>query len=116
MEAINYQEKPEVQALLFLKGEQPKDLLDCVGLLMIALEECNFHTPLAKLQELTGIKVNQFYRTKWEKVGMELATMLGWCGEACCLTIMASCPEFKDKKSLGLLIATSGIKLTDHKL
>ena len=115
MEAINYQAKPEVQALLFLNDQKPQ-LLDCVGLLMIALEDCNFHSELAKLQEITGIKVNQFYNTKWDKVGIQLSNMLEWCAEACCLTIMASCPELKDKKGLGLLLAKSGITLSNYKL
>lgn len=116
MEAVKYQEKPEVKALLFLKEEQPKDLLDCVGLLMVALEDCNYATELAKIQEITGIKVNQFYNTKWDKVGIQLSNMLGWCAEACCLTIMASCPELKDKKSLALLLSTSGISVSSYKL
>jgi hypothetical protein len=93
MEAINYQEKPEVQALLFLNEQKPQ-LLDCVGLLMIALEDCNFHSELAKLQEITGIKVNQFYNTKWDKVGIQLS----------------------NKKGLGLLLAKSGITLSNYKL
>ncbi len=116
MEAINYQEKPVVKALLFLKGEQPKDLLDCIGLLMVALEDCNYATELAKLQEITGIKVNRFYSTKWDKVGIQLSNMLEWCAEACCLTIMASCPKIEDKKSLALLLSTSGISVSNYKL
>lgn len=113
---MNTTTKPAVQALLFLQSQKPQNLLDYVALIMIALEDCNYHSELAQLQEITGIKVNQFYSTQWDTAGVQLARMLTWCGEACCLTVMASCPELQDKKGLAALMAAIGINVSNYKL
>lgn len=100
------------KALMFVKQQKPRDILDRLVMLMMALEDSNYHTENAKLQKESGIDIRQFYGSKWDTAGVKLAHMLGWDGITAAWVIVASCETEADKRGLLALLRTSGIDIT----
>lgn len=100
------------KALMFVKQQKPRDILDRLVMLMMALEDSNFHTENTKLQNLSGVDIRQFYGSKWDDAGVKLANMLGWDGITAAWVIVASCETEKDKRGLLALLRSSGIDIT----
>lgn len=101
-----------IKALQYLKDQNPRDILDCVVTLMMALEDSNFHTELAKLQEATGLDIRKFYGSKWETVGIELSKMVGWDGLTAAWVVAASMDDLNDKRGFISLLTSAGIDIT----
>ena len=100
------------KALMFVKQQNPSSILDRLVMLMMALEDSNFHTENEKLQQESGIDIRNFYGSKWEDAGVKLAHMLGWDGITAAWVIVASCETDKDKRGLLALLKASGIDIT----
>ena len=109
---IKIKKELAAKALMFVKRQNPRDILDSLVILMMALEDSNYHTELAKLQEHSGVKINSFYGSKWDKAGIKLARMLGWDGLSAAWVIVASQKTTKDKKGILALLKSSGIDIT----
>ena len=99
---------------LKISDSEPKNILDSLIIIMSALEDSNYHTPLARLQELSGVKLQNFYGSTFDKVGVQLARDLGWDGVSCALKVIKEMkPE--DQKGMATLLRSSGINITFDK-